>query len=234
MRAVARAGIRHGWDQQPLRLLMLAGFVQTGFFMWAFYAWQPYFLELLADDAVWVAGVVSALIAGSMMAGNGLVEWFTRFCGRRTTLLLWAAGVQSLAAVVVGLADTFWLALPALLLITGGMGVAGPIRQSYFHHLVPSGQRATVVSFDSMVAGVGGIGGQLGLGAIAQNRSISAGYVVGGLVAGLAWPVLWAVRRLDSPADVIVGSEAPAGGTCAAQGIPAISAVDDGVPAEAR
>ena len=31
--------------------------------MWAFYAWQPCFLELLGRDAVWVAGVVSALIA---------------------------------------------------------------------------------------------------------------------------------------------------------------------------
>ena len=40
---------------------MIAGAIQTGFFMWAWYAWQPYFLELLERDAVWVAGVVAFL-----------------------------------------------------------------------------------------------------------------------------------------------------------------------------
>ena len=33
--------------------------VQGGFLIWAFYASQPYLLELLGSDAVWVAGLVS-------------------------------------------------------------------------------------------------------------------------------------------------------------------------------
>ncbi len=53
-RAVASAGIRYGWSSRPLRLIMIAGAVQSGFFFWAWYAWQPYFLELLDRDAVWV------------------------------------------------------------------------------------------------------------------------------------------------------------------------------------
>ena len=36
-------------------------------FIDAFYAWQPYFLELLNRDAVWVAGVVSALMSVAMI-----------------------------------------------------------------------------------------------------------------------------------------------------------------------
>ena len=67
---IAREGISHGWSARSLRLVMLAGAVQGGFFMWAWYAWQPYFLDLLGRHAPWVAGVVSALVTLAAMAGN--------------------------------------------------------------------------------------------------------------------------------------------------------------------
>ena len=65
---------------------------------------------------MWVSGVVAALIALSTIAGNTLVELFTRVCGRRTTLLLWAAAVMVAATVGVGLAGSFWTAVALLLL----------------------------------------------------------------------------------------------------------------------
>ena len=74
---------------------MLASFVQLGFFSWAFYASQPYLLDLLESDAVWVAGLVTAGIALSTIAGNQLVGVISRRCGRRTTLLLGAAAVET-------------------------------------------------------------------------------------------------------------------------------------------
>lgn len=58
------------------------------------------------------------------------------------------------------------------------------------------------------------MGGQVGLGAVAENRSFSAGYVVGGLFTVLAVPVLFALRRLGGPADRIGGEDAGVEGTC--------------------
>src|SRR4249920_282341 len=109
----ARAGVEFGWAQRPIRLLMLASLVETGFFMWAFYASQPYLLGLLDSNAVWIAGAVTAGIALSTIAGNQVVEVASRYCGRRTTLLLAAGAVQTVAAVVLGLTESFWVALPA-------------------------------------------------------------------------------------------------------------------------
>ena len=156
--SVARAGLRYGWSQRSLRLLMLASAVQTGFLIWGFYAWQPYFQELLETDAVWFAGAVAAGVAASTMVGNAVVDHFARLCGRRTTLLLWAASLQTIAAIGVGLSPSFPSALICLLIVTATMGVVGPVRQAYIHKVVPGEQRATVVSFDSMVANVGGVG----------------------------------------------------------------------------
>ncbi len=86
-----------------------------------------------------------------------------RFCGKRTTLLLWAAGVQTAAAIGVGLTNSFWIAVPLYLVAMGTTGVWGPLQQAYMHQMIPSHQQATVFSFDSLVASNGSVFGQTGL-----------------------------------------------------------------------
>ena len=222
----ARDGVAYGWAQRPLRLLMLASFFQLGFSMWAFYASQPYMLDLLGSDAVWIAGLVTAGIALSTIAGNQLVEVLSRRCGRRTTLLLGAATVETGAAVALGLVSSFWLALPALLLIMGASGVTSPVRQAYLHQVVPSDKRATVVSFDSMISNTGGVGGQVGLGALGESRSVGAAFVAGGIVTGLALPLLGRIRAIGGAPDRIVGTKAGVESPCAASGLPAVAAIE--------
>ena len=193
---------------------------------WGFHAWQPYFLSLLGhDDAVFVAGVIAALVALAGITGNALVEWFTRYCGRRTTLLLWAAGVQTAAAIGVGLAGSFYLAVGLYLVVMAASGVMRPIRQAYMHQVIPSDQRATVISFDSLVSSATSMGGQAGLGYLSQVRSIAQGYVVGGTTTVLVVPILLVLRRLGGQADVIRG-RAALQGSCAADGLPDVAYVD--------
>ncbi len=222
----ARAGVEFGWGQPSLRLLMLAGLFQGGFLMWGFYASQPYLLELLASDAIWIAGLVAAGIALATIVGNQVVRIASQYCGRRTTLLLVAGTVEAGAAAAMGLTGSFWIALPALLLLMGSMGVTSPVRSAYLHQVVPTEQRATVVSFDSMVSNAGGVGGQLGLGALGEARSVGTAFVAGGLLTGVALPLLARLRRLGGPADVIVGDRGGVEGPCAGTGIPAVSSVE--------
>lgn len=226
MSRILRAGLAYGWGRKSVRLLMLGSCIQGGFTMWGWYAWQPYFLDLLGEDAPWVAGVVAALVALSTIVGNSVVEVFTRHCGKRTTLMLWSAGVLSAAAVGIGFAGSFWVAVALLLVATGSMGVGEPVKQAYLHDVTPSQERATVVSFDSLLESAGGIGGQLGLGYVARAESIAVGYVTGGLALALSLPVLAALRALHEPADVIVGREPGRRGPCAAQGTPEVSQMD--------
>ena len=230
--ANARAGVEFGWRQRPLRLLMLAGLAQSAFLMWGFYASQPYLLELLDSDAVWIAGVVAAGVAMATIVGNQVVRVASRFTDRRTTLLLAAGAVETGGAVAMGLVSSFWIALPALLIVMGATGVTSPVRSAYLHQIVRSEQRATVVSFDSMVSSVGGIGGQLGLGALGEARSVSSAFVAGGLVTAGALPILARLRRLGGAPDRIDDARAGVAGACAGAGLPAVSSVDTHSPDE--
>jgi hypothetical protein len=234
MVATARAGVAFGWAQQPIRLLMVVSAIQSGFLIWAFYAWQPYLLDLLGRDAVWVAGLVSAGIALSTIAGNQVVQVASRYCGRRTTLMLAAAALQSAAALAVGLTTSFWLALVGLFGVMAAMGLMSPVRQAYIQQLIPSGQRATVTSFDSMVGGVGGTAGQLGLGWIGEERSVRAAFAVGAACTGVAIPLVARVRSLGSPADRIVGRRAGSESGCAGSGLPTVATLDHTPVAEAH
>jgi len=226
MKIIAQSSITHGWHEPSVRLIMIMSFIQSIFMAWGFYAWQPYFLDLLGQkDAIWIAGIIAALISIATIVGNIIVEWTTRYCGRRTTLLLWAGGISATASVGVGLANSFWLAVPLYLLVMVAMGMMMPVKQAYLHQVIPSEQRATVISFDSLVGSGGSAGGQAGLGYLSQVHSIGGGYIVGGLVTFMVLPVQMMLRRLDSPADRIVGT-AGRKGSCAAQGIPEVASID--------
>ena len=223
--AIARDSIALGWRRPSLRLLILASATQSVFMAWGFHAWQPYFLDLLGDsEAVAVAGVIAALVALASICGSAIVEWVTRYCGRRTTLLLWSAAIQVAAAVGVGLAGSFWLAVVLYLVVMAAAGVMAPVRRAYLHQAIPSEKRATVISFDSLVASVGSMGGQTGLGFIAQARSLGFGYVAGGLFTLAALPFIAGVRRLKEPEDFIRGRASIQGSAC--PGLPDVAAVD--------
>ena len=226
MRKLAQVSIKFGWGEPHIRLLMLVSFIQYGFIAWAFYAWQPYFLELLNDpDAVWVAGVVSALLSVATIIGNTIVEWLTRYCGKRTTIMLWSVGIFAVAMIGVGVVNSFAIAVILFLIAMGTTGVSGPVRQSYIHHIIPSEQRAAVLSVDSMFGSGGGIASQTGLGQLSRNVGIAEGYIVGGGVSLLAVPLLAYLRNLGGDADIIRG-DAGHQGACAAQGLPDIAHVD--------
>jgi MFS family permease len=208
MRRVGRAGITYGWRAPAVRLLVMESFVTWGFFSWAWYAWQPYFLKLYGQDAIWLSGVIAALFSLAGIAGNALVKRVAIPGRRRTTIMLVTAGLSSLAMVATGVIQTFWLTVPVFLLGAVAGGLLQPVRQTYLHQSIPTSERATLVSFDSLVGSLGSVGGQAGLGYLSQERSIPAGFVVGGLATFAAIPLFGRLRSLRRAADRIT-AEAP-------------------------
>jgi MFS family permease len=207
MRKVGRAGITYGWRKPAVRLLLMESFVTWGFFSWAWYAWQPYFLRLYGSDAIWVSGLIAALFSLAGIAGNALVGRLATPGRRRTSILLVAGAATTSTMVATGLIRSFWVTVPVFLLGAVAGGVLQPVRQTYLHRSIPSSERATLVSFDSLVGSLGSVGGQTSLGYLSQERSVPAGFVVGGLVTVLTLPIYVRLRALREPADRITAAE---------------------------
>ena len=87
--------------------------------------------------------------------------------------------------------------------------VEGPLRQAYLNGVIPSEQRATVLSFDNMIGATGGVIAQPALGRVADVNGYGASYVVAAGVQALAIPFLVLARREKAVSDPITDDETP-------------------------
>jgi MFS family permease len=209
MRRIAAATIEFGWRVPAAKWLMVEALFTGGVGIYAFYALQPYLLELYGDPhAYQIAGLVAAIIAGAQIVGGISAPRIRRLFHRRTSALIATTGLGVLTLALIGVVENFW-AVVALIVVWGLLFAAAmPIRQTYLNGLIPSQQRATILSFDSLMASAGGVGVQPVLGRAADVWGYAPSYLIGAGISGLALPFLFLSRRQDAPADTVEVAEA--------------------------
>ena len=169
VRKVVRASFDKGLRNPPVRWLMLSSPFVMGVSVYAFYALQPYLLELYGNKAAFgVAGLAAALFAGTGILGGLMVPLARRLFARRTHALLLTTAVSVACLAVMGWTSSFWVALAAVALWGIAFAAATPMRQAYLNGLIPSEQRATVLSFDNLMGSAGGVVAQPVLGRVAD------------------------------------------------------------------
>jgi MFS family permease len=207
MRRVFVQGMEYGLRHPVVRPVMLASLVAMSFMIFGFYSWQRYFLDLLGHNLVWVDGVISSLVGLSLIAGNALVVPLSRVVRTRAGVLMLSVAVQAATAVACGLLTNFYLVVSLYLLYGVALGVAMPVKQAYLNAHIPSAQRATIISLDSMFANVGGVLGQSGWGRLARVRSIGEAWGYAGATVLLGVPLYWLARRGEPQADAVATAQ---------------------------
>ena len=204
MRRITVASIDHGWRVQSVRWLMVQSLLTGGVGIYAFYALQPYLLELWGDpEAYQIAGLAAAVVAGAQILGGLAAPFIRRRFRRRTSALIAISAMASLTLAVVGLVEHFWVVLAMTVVWGLTYAAALPIRQAYLNNCLPSRQRATILSFDSMMGSTGGVWAQPPLGRAAHVRGYGPSYLISAGISLLALPALALSRREDSPADFV-------------------------------
>jgi MFS family permease len=212
MRGIVRSSLDHGLLNPPVRWLMLAAPFTAGVTIYGFYAAQPFLLELYGDrEAYAVAGLSAALVAGAQILGGVLVPYVTTAFRRRTSVILAGSVATTGMLVLLGWASSFWVAIGLLAVWATAFAVAVPVRQAFLNDLIPSAQRATVLSSDSLLSSAGGAVAQPGLGKVADAWSYGASYVVCAGVELLALPFIVLARRqrASSESTSNLGSACP-------------------------
>ena len=202
MRRIAGASVKYGWRVPAVKWLMVEALFTGGVGIYAFYALQPYLLELYGDPhAYQIAGLVAAIVAGAQILGGIAAPRIRRLFERRTSALIAMAAVSAAVLALIGIVESFW-AVIGLIVVWGLLFAASmPIRQTYMNGLIPSQQRATILSFDSLMTSSGGVWAQPVLGRAADVWGYAPSYVAGAAISALAVPFLHLSRRQNAPAD---------------------------------
>ncbi|KRE80469.1 MFS transporter [Arthrobacter sp. Soil762] len=201
-RDVLSASIDNGLKNPPVRYIMLAAPFSAGVGIYVFYALQPYLLELFGDPRAYsVAGLAAGIVAGAQVVGGWLAPMVRRLVRKRTTVLVASSSMGALILVALGVTRVFWVAL-LLLVLWALISAAGtPVRQAYLNDMIASKQRATVLSFDSLMGSSGGIVVQPLMGRAADVYGYPLSLAISGVIELFAVPFLLASRRRRSPAD---------------------------------
>jgi MFS family permease len=104
---------------------------------------------------------------------------------------------------IIGFVPNFWVAV--ILLVLWGLMFSAmfPIRQGFLNALIPSQQRATVLSFDSMFGSTGGVVIQPVLGKAADVWGYPVSYQLCAVFQVFAIPFTLLAHRERAKADAI-------------------------------
>jgi len=213
-RTVLTESIDHGLKRRSVRYMILSAPFASGVGIYAFYALQPYLLELYGDPSAYsIAGLAAAILSLAQIAGGVLAPRIRTLFARRTSTVIGASLLSVITLIVLGLTSLFWFAVILLLVWGFVFAVADPVRQAYLNDMIPSKQRATVLSFDSLFGSLGGVFIQPALGRSADAWGYGTSLVLGGLVELIGIPIMLASRRQHDPADTTGERAAPAPAT---------------------
>jgi MFS family permease len=208
MRTVVSGAIDGGFRNAPVRWLMIAAPFGAGVGFYVFYALQPYLLDLYGDpNAYGIAGLAAALVAGAQIVGGLLVTRIRGLFRRRTDALILGTVLTGILLAGIGLGNSFVLAIVLVTLWCLAFAIQRPLRQAFINGLIPSEQRATVLSFDSLMGSAGGVVAQPILGRTADVYGYPASFVVSAGIQTLAIPFIWLARRERASSDPISDEE---------------------------
>ncbi len=210
VRNVLRGSIDGGFRNPPVRWLMLAAPFSAGVGFYAFYAMQPYLLQLYGDKTAYgIAGLAAAMVAGAQIAGGLLSSRVRRLFRRRTDALILGTVINVVLLVLIGRTTSFAAALVLLAVWCMTFAIQSPFRQAFVNGLIPSAQRATVLSFDNLMGSAGGVVAQPVLGRVADVSGYGPSFVVAAFIQAAAIPFAILARHEQASSDPIVGDRDP-------------------------
>lgn len=187
-----KTSIEYGVRNENIRFVMILTLVLAFATMAPNMQWQPYFKNWLPSQLS--MGFIFVGVSLSLMFGGWLApKVLSRVTDERKAL------VVCLAVIGVGiLGSVSLLVLPPIIFFflahEVGRGAFEPIKTAYLHDNIPSKERATVISFESIAHHLGGVVGLIASGLLAEYGSIQLAWIVSGVSLLLVATGFWRKR----------------------------------------
>ncbi len=159
VKSVLRSSIAHGLGNPPVRWIMLEGAVHR----------RRDGLRVLRDAAVPAASctaIRTRMPSPDSPPRSSPARRSPAACScptsaacsrRRTSVLLCGTALSTAVLAAIGLIPQFWVAVTLLVFWGLMFSAITPVRQAYLNGLIAARERATVLSFDSLLASSGAV-----------------------------------------------------------------------------
>ncbi len=188
MKEITQVSIQYGIKSKVIRFILLLGTIQFFAVQAPNMQWQPFFAQFLSSKKelgfVWV-GMCLAMIIGAAFP-----SWFLKKIRNEqialTTTQIW----MGIGIILTACFKGFPLAISFFLFHEIARGLFKPVKDVYLNDNIPSKERATLISFESMSHHIGGAIGLVLSGFIAQRFSIPTAWIFCGTVLALSAGIL--------------------------------------------
>ncbi len=195
-RTVIKDSIHYGIKRKSVLYVVAFGSLIVMCFQSLNMQWQIRFSrDFLFDTRTlgWMFVGISLFV----MAGSFLSRKFMVLVGNEKRALILSQVITVIGILGASFACGPLVVLPAFLLHELGRGMITPLKRAYMNKRIPSKQRATILSFDSMIGKVGAFIGLLVGGGVAQRYSISAAWGVSAAVLAIIIPIFLKLKNGD-------------------------------------
>lgn len=194
---VARSSITYGIKHKVILWLIFSSTLAMFAFMPLNMYWSPRLNEL-SGNRIWLMGWVWAGISLAMMLGSFLIKRLLKKEKSYSWILILTALVLGIPIMLASSSNIFGIVLMGFLFYEVGRGMLNPVHKTYLNKYIPGEQRATVLSFDSMMGKFGAGFGLVILGWVAKSYSIQVAWLISGLLLLLLIPIYIRARKHES------------------------------------
>ena len=193
MKNTAVTSFTYGMKHKVVRFVLVLAVIQFFAVQAPNMQWQPFFSQFLSNKTQ--LGFVFALIAIAMGVGSALAPWFLKKTKSEEKALLVSQAIIGVGVIATVFFDWFPAALSMFIVHEMARGLFKPIKDVYLNDHIPSKERATLISFESLFAHIGGAIGLFVSGLMAEKISIPFTWVFSGAV--LICSSLWLMKNLS-------------------------------------
>ncbi len=191
---VAKDSITYGIKHKVILWLILSSIVSMFAFQPLNMYWSPRMNDL-AGNQIWLMGWVWAGMCLFMIIGSYLVKMLLKKERAYSWILILTAIFLAVPILISSVSNIFAVVLVSFFTYEIGRGMLTPAHKAYLNKHIPGEQRATVLSFDSMMGKFGAALGLVVLGWIAKNTSIQTSWFIAGILLLFLIPIYLRARR---------------------------------------
>lgn len=180
MKNTISASMTYGMKHKVVRFILILAIFQFFCVQAANMQWQPFFSQFLSNKTG--LGFVFAVIAIAMGLGSALATRFLKIVKNEQRALLVSQIIIGIGIATTTLFKFFSVALGIFVLHEAARGLFRPIKDVYLNDNIPSKERATLISFESLFQHIGGAVGLVVSGFLAEKISIPFTWVFSGVL----------------------------------------------------